>query len=169
MEPCSSSLDQLFLPDGEPKKFRWSSPVPDDRQVLLQIARGLHHVHSEGFVHRDVKPENILINQHADPDGLVKLSDFGLSKPVSVLETFTQSQIKGTPIYRPPEILELKRSPTGDLPSGSTKWDVFSAGCTFFNYVTQGMHPFGSGFDILPNIIEGNSINFRRGDVYLIF
>ena len=167
IELCSASLDQLFLPDDDPKKFRWSSPVPDDRQVLLQIARGLRFIHSEGFVHRDIKPENILISLNDGPDGLIKVSDFGLSKPVSVRETFSQSQVKGTPIYMAPEFLRfIEESDSNNIAEefrGTTKGDVFAAGCTFSCYMTGGNHPFGPLFNVPSNILQGNPINFKKG------
>ena len=43
--------------------------------VIRQSAAGLHHVHQSGFVHRDIKPQNLLIDHH----GIVKLLDFGLT------------------------------------------------------------------------------------------
>ncbi len=71
---------------------------------LVEIARGLAAVHAEGFVHRDVKPENVLVSK----DGVAKLADFGivkLGRPERTPESFRTrtGQLVGTPDYMAPE------------------------------------------------------------------
>jgi serine/threonine protein kinase len=68
--------------------------------VLAQVAQGLLHIHSCGIIHRDVKPDNILIT-----DSRVVVTDFGHS----TTETNSKDHFKGTLHYLPPEIYELKR------------------------------------------------------------
>jgi eukaryotic-like serine/threonine-protein kinase len=68
--------------------------------IALQVARALEYVHSRKFVHRDVKPDNI----HVDPQGRVKLMDFGIVKTEDV--TLTQAGFAlGTPHYVAPELV----------------------------------------------------------------
>ncbi|CBJ28057.1 calcium/ calmodulin-dependent protein kinase 1 [Ectocarpus siliculosus] len=82
------------------------------RPVFVQVARALQYMHSKSIVHRDVKPENVMIIDRTAPDGLypeAKLLDFGLSKAIdadtggSVARTFV-----GTPSYLAPEVEERK-------------------------------------------------------------
>jgi serine/threonine-protein kinase len=53
-------------------------PMPPDRAVdlLLQLCAGLEHAHASGLVHRDIKPQNVLVR----PDGVVKIADFGIAR-----------------------------------------------------------------------------------------
>jgi len=78
-------------------------PFSEIRLILAQIILAFEHLHSIGIVYRDLKPENILLDQ----DGYVKLTDFGLSKDLTVDDT--TSTYCGTPEYMAPEII-LKRS-----------------------------------------------------------
>ena len=69
------------------------------RFYAAEIALGLHYLHSQGIVYRDLKPENLLL----DADGHIRITDFGLSKPdVSGNEL---RSLCGTPEYLAPEIL----------------------------------------------------------------
>ncbi|CAM9227987.1 unnamed protein product [Ectocarpus sp. 12 AP-2014] len=81
-------------------------------QARRRVARALQYMHSKSIVHRDVKPENVMIIDRTAPDGLypeAKLLDFGLSKAIdadmggSVARTFV-----GTPSYLAPEVEERK-------------------------------------------------------------
>jgi serine/threonine protein kinase len=76
-----------------------SGPSPATaRAWMLQTALALAHVHSKGFVHRDVKPENILLH-----DGVVRLADFGLAQRTNT--TSAGSKVSGTRQYMAPETL----------------------------------------------------------------
>jgi len=72
-------MDQLFLEDGNPKKF--SGQMPTEIVVLLQLANGLNYIHSKNLVHRYIRPENVHIFPPLNGFGpAVVKSAFGLLK-----------------------------------------------------------------------------------------
>lgn len=98
------------------------------RQVLAEIGSGLDFAHSAGIIHRDVKPQNILISTQ---DGAV-LTDFGLTKAAHESKKLTQpGAIVGTPQYIPPEIWN------GEAPTRAV--DQYAMGCIFFEMITGKM------------------------------
>jgi serine/threonine protein kinase len=134
-------------------------PLPSDRDVLYQIANGLHYIHSNTLVHRDIKPENILISII----GTIKLSDFGLKGQTE--DKCYITGLKGTLLWKAPEQFQANHE---DIEIEiAQKCDVFSCGCVFFVFLTRensGIHPFGDIADhlqIYANIQEGNAINIH--------
>ena len=107
-------------------------------------------------MHRDVKPDNILIS--ATQPVQMKLSDFGFCKKVSPQGTFSQSGLKGTLNWMAPEMLEIMNNALDELPHGSTQSDTFAAGCVFFYFATRGSHPFGNSIFVVANILNNNPI-----------
>lgn len=102
--------------------------------IILEVARGLDRAHHEGLVHRDVKPENVLLT----PDGHAKLTDLGLVKAIETDQRLTQADKGlGTPSFMSPE--QFKDARTADVRS-----DVYSLGETLYMMVT-GIEPFPSG------------------------
>jgi hypothetical protein len=102
---------------------------------IQQAAHGLHHAHSRGLVHRDVKPGNLLLTSA----GTVKLLDFGLAR-FTVAETpaLTQSAaVMGTVDYVAPE--QANAAGTVDA-----RADVYALGCTLYHFLA-GRPPFTGG------------------------
>ena len=123
--------------------------MPPKEEVLLQLAKGLDHIHQIGLVHRDIKPENVLIWLNPEQDKvLMKWADFGFSKQVSERGTFSMtSGIKGTHDWLAPEILKLldddNFTENAEIKKGTVKSDVFAEGLVFGYFLLDGRHPFG--------------------------
>ena len=162
-------MNQLFLPDNSAAKYKIMMPAPE--KVLLQLAEGLEYIHSKKIVHRDIKPHNVLFKVDAvNQKVTMKWADFGLSKPFSEYGHFSLSDAtgSGTPCWIAPEILEkdsFTAASNNKNPKISFKCDIWSAGCVFFYYLTEGKHPFGelNSFltDIPSNARKGNPINMK--------
>jgi serine/threonine-protein kinase/endoribonuclease IRE1 len=147
LELCDASLEKLFLKENDPKKYH--GPMPPETEVLLQLAKGLEYIHQRGLVHRDIKPQNVLIKSDSTTQQVVvKWADFGFSKRVNERGTFTMSGVKGTYDYFAPEILKLlddESSAENQVQKrGTVKSDVFTEGLVFGYFISGGVHPFGT-------------------------
>ena len=76
-------------------------PVDADRAVdlALQACAGLEHAHAAGLVHRDIKPQNLLVR----PDDTLKIADFGIARPVDGTQLTLAGTVLGTAAYLAPE------------------------------------------------------------------
>ena len=164
MELCAASLDQLYLSDNDPKKYK--GQVPNKLAILCQIASGLAYIHEKGFVHRDIKPQNILISS-TDP-AVMKLADFGACKQTNENGSCSWSGPCGTRNWSSPEMIKFildaakakseKLTPPDEQKRISIKTDVHSVGQVFFFILTDGHHPFGEGLMATDNIKNGNRV-----------
>ncbi|MDO4616329.1 MAG: Stk1 family PASTA domain-containing Ser/Thr kinase [Lachnospiraceae bacterium] len=118
-------VEGITLKDYITKKGKLS--VKEATSIAIQVSLGLEAAHNEGIVHRDVKPQNIIIST----DGKVKLSDFGIAKAINS-NTIT-ANVMGSVHYSAPEQVRGGFS--------DTKSDIYSLGITMYEMVT-GRVPF---------------------------
>ncbi|OCT92810.1 hypothetical protein XELAEV_18015874mg [Xenopus laevis] len=113
------------------------------KSYLFQLLQGLAFCHSHRVLHRDLKPQNLLINS----DGAIKLADFGLARAFGVpVRTFTHEVV--TLWYRAPEILL-------GCKFYSTAVDIWSLGCIFAEMITRrALFPGDSEIDQLFRIFR---------------
>jgi len=121
--------------------------VPEVARIGAQVAEALAAAHQVGIVHRDVKPDNVLLTD----DGLAKITDFGISRAVGDGSMTAPGIVVGTPAYLAPEV-------AGGA-SAAFASDVFSLGATLYQAI-EGEPPFGFDQDentigLLLRVAEG--------------
>ena len=104
----------------------------DAMRIVRQVASALKHAHAAGFIHRDIKPKNLMITR----SGVVKLADLGLARAMSDKKAAEAERHKafGTPYYISPEQVR------GAVDLGPPA-DIYGLGATFFHMLT-GRVPF---------------------------
>lgn len=108
--------------------------VSQAAQIGAQVADAMADAHENGIVHRDIKPGNILIASTGRNAGLVKITDFGISRAKDDVNLTQTGMITGTPAYFAPEVAR------GADPTEAS--DVYSLGATVYTMV-EGEPPFG--------------------------
>ena len=115
LELCAASLHDYIR--GE-----YQGPMPTDEQVFFQLASGLEYIHSKGILHRNLKPQNVLISLTKPVQ--MKYCGFGSSKSVNERGTCTLSGVKGHQNWMSPEELKLlseKKIQRGSVESENNK------------------------------------------------
>ncbi len=117
---------------GERLERDGKMPEEDAIRIIVQIAHGLHRAHRQGLIHRDIKPDNILLMA----EGKAKLTDLGLAKDQDAAADLTRTgRGLGTPDFMAPEQFRNAKN-------SSIRCDVYSLGATLYQMVT-GELPFG--------------------------
>lgn len=116
------SLEEILSTEGA------SMPVDTALRLIQEVAEALDYGHSQGVVHRDVKPSNIIIGE----DGHPKIADFGIAQ-LNVSDSTRSGRIWGTPAYMSPEQFK------GESVDGRS--DLFSLGVILYRMLT-GHRPF---------------------------
>lgn len=119
-------------------------PQPASRviHILLQVCGALKEAHDHGLVHRDIKPQNIMLSMRGGAFDVVKVLDFGLVKEIDRETTrdLTQySKVLGTPLYMAPERLR-------DPSDADARADIYALAATAFHLLT-GANIFEAGSD----------------------
>ena len=126
----------MELVKGEPLSLllrrRGALPAPEVRSLLGQAALALGVAHEARVVHRDIKPANILVR----PDGLVKLTDFGIARALDAAGHTRAGEMLGTPHYISPE------QAMGEAATGAS--DLYALGVVAHEMLS-GRRPFDRG------------------------
>ncbi|XP_041457057.1 serine/threonine-protein kinase 36-like [Lytechinus variegatus] len=132
---AEGELFQILEDDG-------TLPEQQVREIACQLLSALYYLHAHRILHRDMKPQNILLGK----GGVVKLCDFGFARAMSI-NTLVLTSIKGTPLYMAPELVEEK-------PYDHTA-DLWSLGCILYELFV-GTPPFytNSIFQLVSLIIK---------------
>ncbi len=109
-------------------------PLEEALSIATQIAEGLHEAHEHGVVHRDIKPQNILLTAK----GQVKILDFGLASLTGRSKLTKTGTTLGTPAYMAPEQLEGRKV--------DRRADVWALGCVLYEVLTQKT-PFDADYE----------------------
>ncbi len=157
-ESIVNILDLAQLPDGRPYLVmeylqgaslklsvrRGPLPPAEACRIAIDVLDALAAAHDRGILHRDVKPDNIVLS----PQGRVTLIDFGVAKaPIRVTPRTAQGIILGTPSYMSPE-----QARGGELGAGT---DLYALGIVLYEMLT-GRRPFAGGslFETLRQHVE---------------
>src|SRR5215471_9541259 len=112
--------------------------------ITVEVCGALAHAHSVGVLHRDVKPENVMVRK----DGLLKLMDFGIAQMLDLQRMTVTGQLLGSPAYMAPEIVEGKQL--------DFRTDVFSVGIMLYLLATGNLPFTGKNpHEVLRRITEG--------------
>ncbi|KAJ6851143.1 serine/threonine-protein kinase ATG1c-like isoform X1 [Iris pallida] len=130
-------------------------PEPTAKHFMLQLAAGLQVLRENNLIHRDLKPQNLLLSAY-DDDSVLKIADFGFARslqPRGLAETLC-----GSPLYMAPEIMQSQKY--------DAKADLWSVGAILFQLVT-GRPPFtgNSQVQLLQNIMKSNELRFPPGNI----
>jgi eukaryotic-like serine/threonine-protein kinase len=109
-------------------------PVRDALLLALQMARALAFAHGRGLIHRDVKPQNVLLNA----DGQAKMTDFGIARSVDVQGVTITGTVLGTSEYIAPEQARGQRV--------DAQTDVYSLGVVLYELLVGGVPYEGETF-----------------------
>ncbi len=116
------------------ERIQQAKRIPEDEaiNILIQSAKALQHAHMKGFVHRDIKPKNLMLTKN----GQVKVADLGLARNLEDVKAAEKEKGRayGTPFYISPEQIR------GELTIGPPA-DIYGLGATAYHMVT-GHVPF---------------------------
>lgn len=120
------------------------------RHFMRQLAAGLRVLRENNLIHRDLKPQNLLLSM-SDSNAVLKIADFGFARPLQpqgLAETLC-----GSPLYMAPEIMQFQKY--------DAKADLWSVGTILFQLVT-GKTPFSGNnqMQLMQNILKSNELQF---------
>ena len=117
------------------KKGQFSYSESNVKKLAVEIGQGLKAAHSIGIIHRDIKPDNMFVNDA----GIYKLGDFNISKKAMSTRTYA-----GTQYYMAPEIFRARANVDA---SYTTQADIYSFGLCLYQMMNKGQLPFEDKMD----------------------
>lgn len=108
---------------------RGALTLPEVIDIMTQLTDGLSHAHEAYIIHRDIKPQNIMI----EDNGTIKITDFGIAMAVNATQFTQTNSVMGTVHYLPPEQANGK--------GATVKSDIYSLGILMYELLT-GSVPF---------------------------
>uniref|UniRef100_A0A0B7K6N1 Autophagy-related protein 1 n=1 Tax=Bionectria ochroleuca TaxID=29856 RepID=A0A0B7K6N1_BIOOC len=150
-----------YLPLGDLSRYlKDPLPEPQAASISLQVLEGLRFIYQTNFAHRDLKPNNLLV-QHAGPSWWVKISDFGTSKEMGIA---TLCSNVGTVAYQAPEVRGIVKS--DNLAGGnqllSPSVDIWAVGAIAFR-LTSGRVPFEDLLSLCRYVGQSDPFPFENG------
>ncbi|OJH37585.1 hypothetical protein BON30_25640 [Cystobacter ferrugineus] len=148
--PCCVSVIDFGVQDGAPfmvmdfvtgqplrTVLRENGPLPVKRAlgIVRQVLAGLAHAHAQNIVHRDIKPDNLILAEATGLGDQVRILDFGLAKLRDTVSGLTTGLAVGTPSYMAPEQIRA-----GEI---DARTDLYAVGVLLFELLT-GAKPFDS-------------------------
>ncbi|ATB36594.1 serine/threonine protein kinase [Cystobacter fuscus] len=148
--PCCVSVIDFGVQDGAPfmvmdfvtgqplrTLLRESGPLPVKRAlgIVRQVLAGLAHAHAQNIVHRDIKPDNLILAEATGLGDQLRILDFGLAKLRDTVSGLTTGLAVGTPSYMAPEQIRA-----GEI---DARTDLYAVGVLLFELLT-GAKPFDS-------------------------
>jgi len=163
---CPASLADII---EQPDQFYEIADSFNPKRAVREITSGLKYLHSLDIVHRDIKPQNILVSsvkQGESSGHRMLISDFGLCRKLETCRASYSPTVScaiggGTLGWRAPEILRRETRAT----TSNNVWtmieiqltksvDIFSLGCLYYYCLTSGEHPFGDHYEREVNILR---------------
>lgn len=143
-------IDGITLKDyiDSERVLNWKDAV----HFVIQILRALQHAHNRGIVHRDIKPQNIMLLT----DGTIKVMDFGIAKFAREESRTATDQAIGTVHYISPE------QARGDITDA--KSDIYSVGVMFYEMLT-GKKPFDTDNPVSIAVMHMQNVAVRPRDI----
>lgn len=149
----------MQLIDGEPlNAAAGKMPLEQKVSVMIQVAEAVHAAHCIGFIHRDLKPGNVLV-ERASAGWKPYVVDFGLAREDDSTTGTRTGVIAGSPVYMSPE------QARGDIRRMDRRTDVYGLGATLFE-ILSGTTPFSgkSGAEVLVQVLQQDPPRMRSLD-----
>lgn len=136
--------------------------IPFERaiHILTQATASIVEAHSIGLIHRDIKPQNIMLVQRGGEDDVVKVLDFGLVKDLTEEEAnqTRTTQVTGTPLYMAPERIKSPRN--SDLRS-----DIYALGAVaYYVMAGQALFRYTTEIDIMYQVVNSDPEPLHKVD-----
>ncbi len=152
-----------YLP-GQPLNLAAARMSLEEKVLLMRdVASALQAAHGLGIIHRDVKPQNILVSHRDDGRWHAKVLDFGLARDFTATQDLTESgAVLGTPAYMPPE------QARGEVTKLDRRADVYSLGAVMY-HLLAGEPPFAgtSLGEVLVQVMNEEPISLRQHSPHL--